>query len=218
MLSDAESRKSIPAKRARGVNAKHKHYSDSQKIEAVTTYLALGDLRLTANVLKIGEPTIRYWKSKDWWKEIESELRQAEDLQLSTRLKKIIDKSFEAVEDRLAHGDFVYDQKTGEMRRKPVNLRDAHKVAVDLVDKREVLINKQPLNLSADALDDKLTKLAEKFAEIANKTKAPVIVTDVIVADSSAELNPTQEQAEEAEEDIEDALYEEREEGLQEGK
>lgn len=207
MLSDSPERKDRPAVKRRGVNSKFKHYSDAQKLEAVTTYLALGDLRLTANVLKIGEPTLRVWKTKEWWKDIESELRLAEDLQLSTRLKRIIDKSFDAIEDRLSHGDWVYDQKSGELRRKPVNMKDAHKVAVDLHDKRENLLGKQRVDTSAEALDDKLNKLAEKFAEIAAKAKAPVVVTDVI------ELNPIENEQETAE----DAVYDEREEGLQEG-
>jgi hypothetical protein len=179
-LSDDPHRSKLPSVRKRAIGDKHKHYSDSQKIEAVTTYLALGELKLTANVLKIPEITLKVWKQKDWWKEIENDLRTQEDLQLSVRLQKIINKSFDQVEDRLSNGDFIYDQKTGQLVRKPVSMKDAHKVAVDLVDKRRVLIDRQPQTASVESVEAKLLKLAEKFAEIAGKTKPQVEVTDVI--------------------------------------
>lgn len=184
-LSDSPRIQVRPSGRARAITAKEKHYSDSQKLEAVTTWLALGNLRLTAAVLKIGEPTIRLWRSKDWWKELETELRLQEDLQLSNRLQKIITKSFDQVEDRLSNGDYIYDQKSGQLVRKPVSMKDAHKVAVDLVDKREFLINKMPQTITKDAIDDKLLKLAEKFAQIAQSMKAPVEVTDVVFGEIS---------------------------------
>lgn len=185
-LSDHPVVKERETVKRRAITDKNKCWSDSQKIEAVTTYLALGDLRLTANVLKIPEITMRVWKAKDWWKEIEGELRLQEDLQLSTRLQKIINKSFDQVEDRLANGDFIYDQKTGQLVRKPVSMKDAHKVAIDLVDKRKVLIDRTPQTQSVEGIEDKLIKLAEKFAQIASSAKAPIEVTDVIFQETTA--------------------------------
>lgn len=183
-LTDAETKKMIPSVKRRpnqpGVN---QHFSDSQKIEAVQTYLALGKLTTTAAVLKMSEATLRLWKSKDWWKEIEQELRLQDDLVLSNKLQRLLNKSFDVVGDRLENGDFIYDQKSGELVRKPVNMKDAHKVGVDLIDKREHLINKMPTAVGAEAIEDKLIKLAEKFAQIAQSIKAPIVVTDVIYED-----------------------------------
>lgn len=204
-LSDSDRFKDKQSKRKRSITAEKAHWSDSQKIEAVTTWLALGELRLTASVLKIPEATLKVWKRKEWWGEIERDLREQENLQLSVRLRRIIDKSFTQLEDRLENGDFVFDQKTGEMRRKPVNMRDAHKVAIDLIDKKAVLENNGPAHVSVEAIDDKLDKLAQRFAEIAKAAKQPVIeVTDVIY-----------ESAESTED--KDAVHEEWEEGLQDG-
>lgn len=186
MLSDSERLRAVPSKKKRpttGVN--NMHYSDSQKLEAVTTYLALGNLVLTASVLKIPEFTLRNWKQKDWWKEIEGELAVQDDIQLSSRLKRIIETTLSATEDRIKNGDWIYNNKEGSLMRKPVNLRDVHKVTMDLVDKREHLAGKQAPQVSIEALDDRLLKLAEKFAEIAKtNTKAPVEVTDVIFVEN----------------------------------
>lgn len=185
MLSDAEKLKNVPSRKKRpttGVN--NMHWSDSQKLEAVQTYLALGNLVLTSSVLKIPEFTLRSWKQKDWWKEIEQELSVQDDIQLSSRLKRIIDTTLTAAEDRIKNGDWVYNNKDGCLMRKPVNLRDVHKVTMDLVDKREHLAGKTPQNIANEAIDDRLLKLAEKFAQIANNnSKVPVQVTDVIIGE-----------------------------------
>ena len=195
-ISDHEEMRHIRRPR-RAVGDKLKRWSDGQKIEAVQSYLLLGNLTLVASVLKIPRDTLKIWKTTEWWKNMVEELRVQDDLQLSTRLQKIISKSFDAVEDRLDHGDFVYDQKTGEMRRKPVSMKDAHKVAVDLTDKREHLIQRhlEEKTISVDKVEKRLAELAASFEEMVNQVKkptsAPIEVTDVIFGDE--ELNATKE-------------------------
>lgn len=182
MLSDDEYKRTLPSNRRRPVDASGRNWSDSQKLECVTTYLSLGNLALTSRLLKIPEMTIRMWKQKDWWKETEAELRQQETLELNVRLKKIIESTLATTEDRLANGDFIYDNRLGQMVRKPVSMKDAHKVTLDLMNRRDVLENKQPRDVSLEQIDDKLAKLAQKFEEIASGRKA-IEVTDVIIGE-----------------------------------
>lgn len=185
-LSDAPTLKHVPSgkRRPAGVTT-NKRWSDSQKIEAVTTYLSLGNLALTASVLKIPEMTLRDWKQKVWWKEIEEELKVQEELQLSARLKRIIESTLSATEDRIKNGDFIYDNRSGSLVRKPVNLRDVHKVTMDMVEKRDKILNKTEMSVPIEAIDAKLAKLAEKFAEIA---KPKVEVIDVIFEENQNPL------------------------------
>lgn len=180
MLSDNEDRKNLPSNRRRAVDTPSKSWSDSQKLEAVTTYLSLGNLMLTSRVLKIPEMTLRGWKQKDWWKELEVDLKSQESLELSARLKRIIESTLAATEDRLANGDFIYDNRTGQMVRKPVSMKDAHKVSMDLIQRRDIIDNKQPIEMSVEGINDKLDKLAKKFEAMAGKT---IEVTDVIIGE-----------------------------------
>lgn len=180
MLSDDDNLKQLPSNKRRAIDASGRSWSDSQKLECVTTYLSLGSIALTSRVLKIPEMTIRTWKQKDWWKELEAELKTQESLELSSRLKKIIGSTLAVAEDRIANGDFIYDNRTGQMLRKPVSLKDAHKVTMDMIQRREVLDNKQPTNVSMEQLDDKLAKLAQKFEQIAAGRRT-IEVTDVII-------------------------------------
>lgn len=171
-------------------------WSDRQKLEAVQTYLMLGNVAMTARVLKIPDDTLRRWYRQAWWKEIEGELKVQDDLQLSARMKKIADKTFDVVEDRLEHGDWVYDQKTGALRRKGVSARDAHKIGIDLLDKREKILNKSGPTATEQGVEEKLATLAEKFASMVNgKITPPTDVVDVEAKETNA-------------------VHEEREEGL----
>lgn len=182
MLSDDEHMKTVPSNRRRPVDAAGRNWSDSQKIEAVTTYLSLGNLAQTSRLLGIPEMTLRVWKQKDWWKEIELDLKSQDTLQLSARLKRIIESTLAVTEDRLTNGDFIYDNRSGTMVRKPVSMKDAHKVTMDMIQRRDIIDNQQPATVSMEQIDDKLAKLAQKFEQIASGQR-PIEVTDVIIGE-----------------------------------
>lgn len=179
----------------------NRNYSDEQKMELMKLYILTGNLALSAATLKIPEITARWWKKKDWWKQLEAEMRQSERIELSSRLKRIAEKAQEATMDRLENGDWKYDSKTGRLFRLPVAMKDAHKVTMDIVDKTLVL---EKNLVEAPELEeskaDKFAELAARFASLTEKVleKPPVEVTDVIYVETS------------------DALHEERKTGLQE--
>jgi transposase len=172
MLSDSEHKKAKPPMKHRSTVKPAKgnvHWSDKQKMEAVNSYLLLGNLALTARLLNIPEITLRVWKATTWWKDLVAEAKLQEKMELSARVKKLVDASMSVVEDRLANGDFQFDQKTGQIIRKPVNMKDAHKVAVDMQNQRDILEKSEKVEQTEEHVEDKLLKLAEKFADMATK-------------------------------------------------
>lgn len=187
----------------RSITAKtNRSWSDKQKIEAVQHYLLVGNLALTSRVLGIPEVTLRLWKTTEWWKNVVEDLRLQENMEMSARLKRLVEASLVAVEDRLVAGDWMYDQKSGQMVRKPVNIRDAHKVAVDLMDKRTMLEKAAAPIQEQLPEDNKLEKLAEKFASfVLKQTEQPPVIVDV----TDVTVKETH------------AIHDEREEGLREG-
>jgi len=214
-LTDNEKTKDRKPK-IRSVDAgTNRSWSDKQKIEAVQSYLLLGNLALTSRILKIPEITLRVWKTTEWWKNVVDDLRQQESMEMSGRLRKIVDASLVAVEDRLLNGDLMYDNKTGQMVRKPVNMRDAHKVAVDLMDKKKLLDKEALEGPQEQQDDDRLLKLAEKFASLVQaKTEKPVEIIDVEdVEIKEAGLTPSSSDIEENQ----NAIHDQWETGLQEG-
>ena len=111
-----------------------------------------------------------------WWQEMVSMIQTESDQELDAKLQKRIDKALDVVMDRLENGDFQLNQRTGEITRMPVKLRDAGKVVTDLFDKRSLIrknLNKPEVN--AEAVADVLAKLASQFAEFANYKKTRII-------------------------------------------
>ena len=108
---------------------KKAHWTHNHKLQAVSTWLMLGNMAETAIVTGIPLPTLKIWKTSEWFKEACLQL-QAEDLQkTSSNIKRIVEKSLKAVEDRLDLGDAMYDQRSGSIVRIPVKAHVALKIS-----------------------------------------------------------------------------------------
>jgi len=171
MLSDSDIKKDRKGKRDRSITAStNRQWSDGQKTEAIQSFLLLGNLALTSRILGIPEITLRVWKRTAWWNDIVQEIKTQERIELSGKMKKLVNASLLVVADRLQDGDFTFDQKTGQMIRKPVSMKDAHKVAMDMQGRQELLDKVKEDEILDDVnTESKLLKLAEKFADMATK-------------------------------------------------
>ena len=172
------SNKSLSLQRA----AKHVHkpgykFNVEKRIEVVTKYLALGNMRLVAELTGVSHQLCRLWKTQPWWKEMEDEIKASRTLQLDNKLSKIVDKSLETIADRLENGDVVFNQKTGQVVRKEVSLKDATKVATDLLT-RQAVIQKQEddrvVQKDNGTIQDQLKLLAAEFAKFNGRNTGPV--------------------------------------------
>lgn len=168
-ISDNENRQAIKSSVRRNKDDTTGWWSDKQKLETVQTYLMFGNLAQTARILNIPEATVYRWRMTSWWKEIEGELKTQDELQLSAKLKRTMERSMDLVDERLENGDYLYDQKTGQMKRKPVSMKDAHRVSMDLLAKRDLILNRNVPDASEEQMSDKLLKMMQQFAEFAQK-------------------------------------------------
>ncbi len=167
-LSDRESQKEKKRNVNRGLTSSKARWSDKQKLEAVSTYLVLGNLAQTARLLGIPEITLKVWKASAWWKEVVEDIKMQDRIELSNKLKRIVEAAHQVVENRLVNGDPYIDPKSGAIGFKPVNMRDAHRVAVDLQNQREAVEKAtKPAEFRKEDDNNKLQELAEKFAEFA---------------------------------------------------
>lgn len=173
-----------------------------KKIEAVTAYLATGNMRIVSAAIGVDYQLCRFWKTQQWWKEYEYEIKNAKRSDTNNKFTKIIDKSLEIVADRLENGEMILNNKTGELMRKPIGIKDAikvttdifnHQLALDKVKQDESSLQKQ------ESIQDTLKQLADEFAKF-NGTKKPAEIIEA-------------EDVEFKENDH--SIHEEREEGLQ---
>jgi hypothetical protein len=149
-------------------------------------------------VTGVPRATIRQWKLQPWWKELVSQIQTESDQELDSKLSKIIERSLDAVNERIEGGEFVLDSRTGSVKRIPVKLRDVHRVAVDLLDKRDLLRIRPAQSAEKEVQQDVLKKLADQFTQWVqiNMKRQPTIIV--------SEVAP-------------DAIHDERSQGLQAG-
>ena len=167
------------------------HWSEKKKMEVVTTYLACGNLAMTARLCNIPEDTCRRWKTTDWWKDLTTTVREEEDIALDKKLSKILEASIEQVNDRITSGDYIFDSRTGKLKRVPVKLRDLQRVSAEMIDRR-ALLRKQPTQAqqSQENVADRLAKLADAFSQFAKKVLPEEKVVNEIVEGEFTELPP----------------------------
>ena len=197
-MSLEESLQRKPVKR-RPRSGRGATYSMQKKIAVVTQVLALGNMRLVADLEKISYNTIREWKCQPWWKDAEAEIRAARAAEVDSKLSRIVDKALATMEDRLDKGDFVWNQKTGEIARKPVSLKEARGAANDLLQRQAALEKMQRDNVQQQqqqTVADQLALLANEFAKFQTGRTIEVVATSV---------------ANDKTKDVEDALHAERE-------
>ena len=183
--------------------AKKERYSWEQKVEVATKYMQLGNMRLVSELTEVPYQTIADWRKTDWWPDLIDEIKTIKRSKTGAKLAEIIEQSIAVVTDRLENGDFVLNNKTGEINRRPVSLRDAAQVTNQLITRQlqmeelaEKLVNRK------ESVKETLSMLAREFAKMTReqeKIKAQTI--------AFTEVNK----------EVDNAIYDEREEGLQEG-
>lgn len=155
-------------------------WSDNQKLQAVSTWLMLGNMAETAVVTGIPLQTLKVWKTTDWFKEYVLQLQTEEVQQMSGNLKRVVNKALKAVEDRLDLGDAQFDQRTGEIVRVPIKAQVALKITSELMTKQEKLLESPIKQEVEKTIDDRLLKLSEEFAKFASRKIAHQVPVDVV--------------------------------------
>ena len=156
-------------------------WSMEAKIQVVSQYLVLGNMALVSSITGVPHQLIRAWKAQPWWKDVENQVRATENLQMDNKLSKIVDKSLDAVLDRVENGEVFYDQKSGSLRRRPASLRDVSRVGVDFLSKRELLRGNatERKEVTQVSVDEQLKALALEFARWQSPPTKMVEVVDV---------------------------------------
>ena len=189
--------KGVLVRRMKIEHQPRKKWPVEKRIEVVTKYLALGNLRLVSELTGVSYGLIRMWKGEPWWTDLVAEIRATRHINVDNKLSKIVDKSLEMLGDRLENGEVVYNKKTGELERKELSVLTVNKIANDMMI-RQIELGKQKIQETnsekQQTVADQIRLLAEEFAKFNTKRTIEVKVKDVT-----------------------DAVYEEREEGLQTG-
>ena len=174
---------SIPTKNVGGrprTGKGAKWHSEQDRIKAATTYAITGKATEVERITGIPAGTIRQWKTQEWWPQIIDRVKQEADDALDVKFTKIVDDTVEAIQDRIAKGDYVYDNKTGTVIRKPMGGKELAVVTSIFVDKRELLRRKEQTHIEQASVKQLLTQVAESFKQLAKKQNEKVIEGEII--------------------------------------
>jgi ribosomal protein S8E len=188
--------KALMIKRVSQQHPPNGRWSPEKKIEVVTKWLALGNLRLVSELTGVSYGLVRLWRIEPWWKDLEAEIKASRRIQTDTKLAKIVERSLETVADRLENGNFKYNRKTGEVDRIPISALEANKIASDMLTQQNILAKQEVLETTAQqaqSVQDTIKLLFNEFAKFNTKRTVEVVATEVT-----------------------DAVHDQREEGLQE--
>ena len=90
------------------------------------------------------------------------------------QIEKVRDKAVSVVEDRLDNGDYFYDQKVGELVRRPVSADSAARILNTTLNtsvRLEELRQNEKRIETVEKTQDRLNKLKEEFARFAKATQ-----------------------------------------------
>jgi hypothetical protein len=169
-------------------------------MEVVGRYMLLGNMRVVSEQTKVPYNTLVEWKRSSWWPELAEQIRRQKKGKTNESITKLIEQSLDVMADRLEHGDYILNNKTGKIERKPVGVREATTIAHQLLQRQTAIEELEAkLSRSEDTVQETLGLLAKEFQKW-NKKKTNELASDIPFVEI-----------------VDNALHEKREEGLPQG-
>lgn len=155
-------------------------FPDEKKVEAASIYAVTGSVHKASELTGVPLHTIKSWRQTDEFKALLNEVWTENNEKIDARFTAIIEKSLEAIIDRLDNGDHRLTAK-GTVVRVPIGAKELSLVQAINVDKRQ-LLRGLPTSRT-DAADqgtgkavDRLERLAETFENLARLGRKPEVI------------------------------------------
>ena len=181
--------------------AKPTWYTVEKKVHAACLYAVTGNLQQVSTLSDIPVGQLKSMMSEQWWEDVVQQVRREENDQITAKMTSFVEKSLDAVVERLENGDTVINLKTGETYKVPVRLRDIAMVISTFLEKRNLLRGEPTTRSERLGQEDILKELGSKFEAFSKKLgykqvqviEAEVIDSEVINAQSNG--NSTEERS-----------------------
>ena len=151
-------------------------YSWEKKMDVVSLYMLLGNLRVVSEKMDVPYNTLAEWKRSDWWPEIVAQIQRQRKNKTTESLTQLVESGIEILKDRLDNGDYILNNKTGEVVRKPVSAKDATAIVNHLLGRQiqiEELTNK--FDHKPESVADTLATIAAEFKKLNKKINTEVL-------------------------------------------
>lgn len=145
-------------------------FSEEKRIDVIRTLIATGNHRFAAEQHGIAYPTLMQWKQASWWPELYNQVKQEQRAELGSKLNALTNEALEIMKDRMENGEYILNNKTGELIRKPIGIRDANQAMNNLLTQANKIEELNSRSTTVDeSVGDVLKQLAQEFAKFAKK-------------------------------------------------
>jgi len=163
--------------------AKPTWYPIEKKVHAACLYAVTGNIKQVSQLCDIPANQLKVMMAEQWWEDTVQQVRREENDQITAKMTSFVEKSLDAVVERLETGDTVINLKTGETYKVPVKLRDIAMVITAFLEKRNLLRGEATTRSEKLGQEDILKELGSKFESFAKKLgyKQPEVIETTFV-------------------------------------
>jgi len=156
-------------------------FPQAKYVEAATIFAATGSCKKVEELCGVPEKIVRSWIKQTKFKEILEEIRDENDELIDAKFTELVDQALTGLKDRLEGGDYILNQRTGELQRKPISARELAQITSVNIDKRQLLRGKPTSRSEVVGEGKRLEQLAEQFIKMTQKKKEiPAIDVDYV--------------------------------------
>ena len=203
-----------------GQDSKTAQWHTDVKYKALALYSqGMGRTELSRTLL-VPRTTIDNWIETDWWKDGLKSIQEEEYHKLDKVLTDNLELALQGIQDRMKNGDAIYDPRTGKIRQIPVKLRDLNHSFNTLMSTRQTVRNLPSKIIENSNASAQLANLASEFAKFVSgktKTEDPLKTIELIEGETVVQDEDGTWVMPDYIQEQDDAIHEERPEGLQEG-
>lgn len=170
-------------------------HSIEKKVHAACLYAVTGDIKQVSQLCDIPVNQLKTLMAEQWWEDTVQQVRREENDLITAKMTSFVERSLDAVVERLETGDTVINLKTGETYKVPVKLRDIAMVITAFLEKRNLLRGEPTTRSEKLGQEDILKELGSKFESFAKKLgyKQPDIIDVEVIQNETSTVREEQE-------------------------
>ena len=152
---------------SRYMNEEGSNYDREFRIQFISDYLLNPNLAAICRKHNVPYATAISWKTKNWWYDISEDILQNHKEELLAKQRKILERTYDELGDRLENGDEQYIPNEGHVRVK-VRANHLATIADTTLKANQLLQGKatQITHVTIESLADKLRTITQEAIEV----------------------------------------------------
>ena len=173
---------------ARYLSEEGSNYDREFRVQFISDYLLNPNLAAICRKHEVPYQTAVQWKAKNWWFEISEDILQNHKEELLAKQRRILEKTYDELGDRLENGDEQYIPNEGHVRVK-VRANHLATIADTTLKANQLLQGKatQITHVTIESLADKLRTITQDAIDVTPTESTPQPQTNLQIEQTHQE-------------------------------